>query len=52
MNIKWNTLRPFNEEVKNGFEELVCQLWRVEQILYKSRSIRVAAPDGSHEGGV
>jgi hypothetical protein len=46
MNIEWNTLREFNGDVKNGFEELVCQLARAEQISNKSKFIRVAAPDG------
>lgn len=49
MNIEWNTLRAFNGDVKNGFEELVCQLARVEQIPNKSKFIRVAAPDGGVE---
>jgi len=26
MNIEWNKLRTFNGDIKNGFEELVCQL--------------------------
>lgn len=42
-------LRAFNGDVKNGFEELVCQLARVEQISNKSKFIRVAAPDGGVE---
>jgi hypothetical protein len=25
MNIEWNKLRAFNGDIKNGFEELVCQ---------------------------
>jgi len=49
MNIEWNTLRAFNGDVKNGFEELVCQLARAEQILNKSKFIRVGAPDGGVE---
>mgnify|MGYP006189092977 CR=1 FL=1 len=49
MNIEWNTLRAINGDIKNGFEELVCQLARVEQILNKSKFIRVAAPDGGVE---
>jgi hypothetical protein len=49
MNIEWNTLRAFNGDVKNGFEELVCQLARAEQISNKSKFIRVAAPDGGVE---
>lgn len=49
MNIEWNALRAFNGDVKNGFEELVCQLARAEQIPNKSKFIRVAAPDGGVE---
>ncbi len=49
MNIEWNKLRAFDGDIKNGFEELVCQLARVEQISNKSKFIRVAAPDGGVE---
>jgi len=49
MNIEWNKLRAFNGDIKNGFEELVCQLARVEKIKNKSKFIRVAAPDGGVE---
>lgn len=49
MNIEWNTLRAFNGDIKNGFEELVCQLARAEHIPNKSKFIRVAAPDGGVE---
>ena len=49
MNLEWNKLRAFNGDVKNGFEELVCQLARVEQINKKSKFLRVAAPDGGVE---
>ena len=49
MNIEWNTLRAFNGDVKHGFEELICQLARAEQIPNKSKFIRVAAPDGGVE---
>ncbi len=49
MNTEWLALRPFNGDIKNGFEELVCQLARTEQIPDKSKFIRVAAPDGGVE---
>jgi len=49
MNIEWNKLRAFNGDMKNGFEELVCQLARAEQINNKSKFFRVAAPDGGVE---
>lgn len=49
MNIDWIKLRPFNGDIKNGFEELVCQLARAESIIDKQQFIRVAAPDGGVE---
>lgn len=49
MNIEWNKLRAFNGNVKNGFEELVCQLARTEQKSNNSKFIRIAAPDGGVE---
>lgn len=49
MNIDWIKLRPFNGDIKNGFEELVCQLARAESIKDKQLFIRVAAPDGGVE---
>ncbi|MBP6238444.1 MAG: ATP-binding protein [Saprospiraceae bacterium] len=49
MNIDWIKLRPFNGDIKNGFEELVCQLARAESIKDKQQFIRVAAPDGGVE---
>lgn len=49
MNIEWNKLRAFNGDIKHGFEELVCQLARVEKISNKVKFIRVAAPDGGVE---
>lgn len=49
MNIDWIKLRPFNGDIKNGFEELVCQLARAESTKDKKQFIRVAAPDGGVE---
>ncbi len=49
MNIDWIKLRPFNGDIKNGFEELVCQLARAESVKDKQQFIRVAAPDGGVE---
>lgn len=49
MNIDWIRLRPFNGDIKNGFEELVCQLARAESVKNKQQFIRVAAPDGGVE---
>lgn len=49
MNTEWLNLRPFNGDIKNGFEELVCQLARAEEIQNRKKFIRVAAPDGGVE---
>jgi hypothetical protein len=49
MNIEWTKIRPFNGDVRYGFEELVCQLARAEQVPNRSKFIRVAAPDGGVE---
>lgn len=49
MNIEWLKLRIVNGDIKNGFEELVCQLARAEQIPNNSKFLRVAAPDGGVE---
>ncbi len=49
MNIEWNKLRAFNGDIKNGFEELVCQLARVEPISNKDKFVRVGTPDGGVE---
>ena len=49
MNTEWLKLRPFNGDIKYGFEELVCQLARAEKIKYKSKFVRVDAPDGGVE---
>ena len=49
MNIEWIKLRLFNGDIKNCFEELVCQLARVDSIKDKKQFLRVAAPDGGVE---
>jgi hypothetical protein len=49
MNIDWLKLRSFNGDVKNAFEELVCQLARAEDVENKKKFVRVAAPDGGVE---
>jgi hypothetical protein len=49
MNNEWLKLRPFNGDIKNGFEELVCQLARAEQTGNRVKFIRIAAPDGGVE---
>ncbi len=49
MNIEWIKLRPFNIDIKNGFEEPVCQLARIGSIKDKKQFLQVAAPDGGVE---
>lgn len=49
MNLEWLKIRPFDGDVKNGFEELVCQLARAEQIENRTKFTRVAAPDAGVE---
>lgn len=49
MNIEWTRLRSYNGDLKNAFEELVCQLARAEDIVGKERFVRVAAPDAGVE---
>ena len=49
INLEWSKLRPFDGDVKKGFEELVCQLARAEKIPNRDKFIRVAAPDGGVE---
>ena len=49
MNTEWLKLRPFNGDVRFGFEELVCQLARNENIANRKKFIRVGTPDGGVE---
>lgn len=46
---EWLKLRAFNGDIKHGFEELVCQLARAEDIPGKESFTRVGAPDGGVE---
>ncbi len=47
--INWNSIRAFNKSQNNGFEELVCQLAREEEILEKTSFYRLGTPDGGVE---
>lgn len=49
MNLDWSQVRPINGSMNNGFEELVCQLARVETIPQGGRFIRKGAPDAGVE---
>lgn len=35
-NLDWNNIRPINNSQKEGFEELVCQLAKNDQIVNAS----------------
>lgn len=49
MNINWHNIRPINGDQKEGFEELVSQLARKEDIPNKSHFIRKGKPDAGVE---
>lgn len=49
MNAEWNNIRPLNVDIKNGFEEHVCQLARAKKINNSRQFIRVATPEGGIE---
>ena len=49
MSIEWLKLRSYNGSVNNAFEELVCQLARVENIPDRVKFLRIGAPDGGVE---
>lgn len=45
----WNKLRPLNGDVREGFEELCCQLASQVEAPDNARFIRVGKPDGGIE---
>jgi hypothetical protein len=49
MNINWHNIRPINADQKEGFEELISQLARKENIPNKHRFIRKGKPDAGVE---
>ncbi len=49
MSINWNNVRPFNNSLNDGFEELICQLAEQEDIENKERFVRIGKPDGGKE---
>ncbi len=49
MNINWHNIRPINADQKEGFEELIAQLARKENIPNKHRFIRKGKPDAGVE---
>lgn len=46
-NITWNNIRPINNSLNDGFEELICQLAKKEDI--KGKFFRIGKPDGGKE---
>jgi len=49
MNINWHNIRQINGDQKEGFEELICQLARKENIPNTHRFIRKGKPDAGVE---
>jgi hypothetical protein len=49
MSINWNDIRPLQNSQNEGFEELVCQLARHEQIINSKKFIRKGKPDAGVE---
>lgn len=48
-NLNWNDIRPINNSLNEGFEELVCQLARIEKIDSAVKFIRKGKPDAGVE---
>ncbi len=49
MSINWNNIRPLENSQNEGFEELICQLARKEDIANKKTFIRKGKPDAGVE---
>ena len=49
LNLNWNNIRPINGDQKEGFEEFVTQLARMEKIQGAKRFIRKGTPDAGVE---
>ncbi len=49
MNINWNNIRSLNNSQNEGFEELVCQLAKKEDLANKKTFIRTGKPDAGVE---
>lgn len=47
--LKWNNIRPIDNSLNNGFEELVCQLAAKEKISNQLRFLRIGKPDAGKE---
>jgi hypothetical protein len=49
LDLKWNNIRAINGDQREGFEEFVTQLARIEKIKGKKRFIRKGTPDAGVE---
>ncbi|SHE90141.1 NACHT domain-containing protein [Dysgonomonas macrotermitis] len=49
MSINWNNIRPLNNSLNDGFEELICQLAEQEDLKTKKHFFRIGKPDGGKE---
>jgi hypothetical protein len=49
LSLNWNNIRPINGDQKEGFEEFVAQLARIEKIQGAKRFIRKGTPDAGVE---
>jgi len=49
MSINWNNIRPLNNSLNDGFEELVCQLAGKEKIKDQQKFWRMGKPDAGKE---
>lgn len=49
MSTNWNNIRPINNSLNDGFEELVCQLAAKEPINEQKKFYRIGKPDGGKE---
>jgi hypothetical protein len=49
MSINWNNIRPLNNSLNDGFEELVCQLAAKEIIPGQDKFWRMGKPDAGKE---
>lgn len=49
MSINWNNIRPLNNSLNDGFEELVCQLAAKAKIKDQQKFWRMGKPDGGKE---
>lgn len=49
MSTSWNNIRPINNSLNDGFEELVCQLAAKEPVSKQKKFYRIGKPDGGKE---